>query len=77
VRTREKLRTLADVIAITIFWAAILFIVLVSGIGDCFEPGCGEAKDDYLRIAPVIVAIGFVGHVVGQFWLKARRTRRD
>ena len=72
-----KLRTIVDVLAILILWFAILFVVGVSNLGDCFTPGCGEAIDRRMRIEEALVAIGFVSHMAGYFWLKARRARRN
>jgi hypothetical protein len=76
-RTREKLRTFADLFAITILWAAILFLaVMGTAFGDCFELGCGEAKDRTARIAIAVVAVGFIAHIAGYIWMKIRRARR-
>ena len=72
----EEVRTFVDVLAIVILWLAILLMVGVASIGDCFEPGCGAGKDHFVRIALALVAIGFVAHVAGYWWLKAKRGRR-
>jgi hypothetical protein len=78
VRERQKLRTLGELLAITILWMGILLVVVMGTVfGDCFEPGCGDEKDRNARIAIALVGIGFIAHVVGHFWLKARRARRD
>ena len=73
----SKVRTFVDVLAILIVWFAILFVVGLSNLGDCFTPGCGDAIDRRMRIEEAVVAIGFVSHMAGYFWLKARRARRD
>jgi hypothetical protein len=68
-------RTLGGVAAIVILWLLILFVVGLSNLGDCFTPGCGEVIDDRMHIEEVLVAVAFVSHMVGYFWLKARRKR--
>ncbi len=73
----HKVRTFIDVLAILILWFAILFVVGLTGLGDCFTPGCGEAIDRRMRTELALVAIGFVSHMVGYFWLKSRRARRN
>jgi hypothetical protein len=65
-----------DVLAIVILWFAILFIVGLSGLGDCFTPGCGEAIDRRMRIELAFVGVSFVSHMAGYFWLKLKRARR-
>jgi hypothetical protein len=77
VKFNAKVRTFVDVLAILILWFAILMVVGLSNLGDCFTPGCGEAIDRRMRIEEALVAIGFVSHLAGYFWLKARRAKRD
>jgi hypothetical protein len=76
VKISNGIRTAVDVLAIVVLWLAILFIVGLTGLGDCFTPGCGEAIDRRMHIELALVAIGFVSHMLGYFWLKARRARR-
>jgi hypothetical protein len=73
----KKLRTFADILAIIILWFAILVVAGLSSLGDCFEPGCGEAMDRAMHLKLALVAFGFVAHLAGYFLLKARRARRD
>jgi hypothetical protein len=75
VKISDKVRTVVDVLAILILWFAILLMVGVSNLGDCFTPGCEEAMDRRMRIEEALVAIGFVSHIAGYFWLKAKRAR--
>jgi len=77
VRINDNVRTLVDVLAIIALWFGVLVIVGLSGLGDCFTPGCGEAIDRRMPIELALTAIGFVGHMGGYFWLKARRKRRN
>jgi hypothetical protein len=64
-----------DLVAIVGMWFGVLVIVALSGMGDCFTPGCGEAIDRRVRIELAFTAIGFVSHIIGYFWLKSRRAR--
>jgi hypothetical protein len=76
VKISNSVRTAVDVFAIVALWFGVLVIVGFSGLGDCFTPGCGEAIDRRLHIELALVAIGFVSHIVGYFWLNSRRARR-
>ena len=75
-KINARVRSLVDVLAIVILWFAILVIAGLSSLGDCFEPGCGEAMDRALRLKMALVAFGFVAHLAGYFLLKAKRARR-
>jgi hypothetical protein len=77
VKISDSLRTAFDVFAIVALWFGVLVIVGLSGLGDCFTPGCGEAIDHRMHIELALTAIGFVSHMGGYFWLKARRKRRN
>ncbi|HEY7958571.1 MAG TPA: hypothetical protein VID20_00790 [Sphingomicrobium sp.] len=72
----DNVRSTMDVAAIAALWFGVSIIVGLSGLGDCFMPGCGEAIDRRMRIEWTLVAIGLVSHIVGCFWLKSRRSRR-
>jgi hypothetical protein len=76
VKIGNNVRTTVDVLAIVALWFGISVIVGLSGLGDCFTPGCGEAIDRRMRIEWTLVVIGFLGHIIGYFWLKSRRSRR-
>ena len=73
----DNVRTFMDVLAIIVLWFGVLVIVGLSALGDCFTPGCGEAMDRRIHIELALTALGFVSHLVGYFWLKARRKRRN
>jgi hypothetical protein len=73
----DSIRTAFNVFAIVALWFGVLVIVGLSGLGDCFTPGCGEAIDRRMHIELALTAVGFVSHLGGYFWLKARRKRRN
>jgi spore maturation protein SpmA len=77
VKISDNVRTVVDVLAIIALWFGVLVIVALSGLGDCFTPGCSEAIDRRMHIELALTAIGFVSHIGGYFWLKARRVRRN
>jgi hypothetical protein len=77
VKISNSIRTVVDVLAIIALWFGVLVIVGLSGLGDCFTPGCGEAIDSRMHIELALTALGFLSHMVGYFWLKARRARRN
>ena len=76
-RIGDGVRTFVDVLAIAALWFAVLTIVGLTALGDCFTPGCGEAIDGRVHTELALTAAGFVSHIGGYFWLKARRKRRN
>ena len=72
---REKLGIAVGISAIVVVWIAIALMAMIAALGDCFEPGCGDWKAGYLRTAPAVLALGFIGHVAVYVWLKIRRAR--
>ena len=76
-RERQKLRDIFAVLAIATVWFAVLSVgIIVTVLGDCFEPGCGADKDNAARIVLWVVAIGFVATVAAYFFRK-RRAKGD
>ena len=74
--TGDKLRIVGDIFAILILWAGLVFLALAAGIGDCFDPGCGESTQKYVRLAPVLLALGFILHIGGYIGRRMKKARR-
>jgi hypothetical protein len=77
VKISDNVRTIVDALAIIALWFGVLTIVGLTGLGDCFTPGCGEAIDRRMHIELALTTVGFVSHMSGYIWLKARRKRRN